>query len=103
MSAPRQSQSLRTLIALSLLACFSKGNHGPTAKIVEEIEAEGYNPNTLKVQIAQVRNGLLKLMGIEVPEAKGKLTPDQKTALDRRLANPFVKAKAKRLKGISSK
>ena len=108
MSAPRQPQSLRTLIALTLLSSFAKGNHGPTAKVITDLandgtdtkhlKKEGYNLNTLKVQIAQVRNCLLSLMGIELPfVVRGKMTAEQKAVLDKRLANNFVRVKAQRL------
>ena len=45
---------MKKIAAVLVLACFAKGNHAPTAKIVKAIEPVGYNENTLKVQVAQV-------------------------------------------------
>jgi hypothetical protein len=98
MSAPRDPKSLRSLIALTLLACFSKGSHGPTAEVVGQIEATGYNGNTPKVQVSQVRLSLLGQIGVELPfVVKGKMTADQKTQLDRLLSRKFNIDKSKAL------
>ena len=119
MAQPRNPKSLRSIIASLLLACFSKGSHGPTAEVVakvptykngnlkvrkpkldvERTKTHGYNDNTLKVQIAQVRLALLAKVGVELPfEVKGRMSEEQKMILDKKLNNPEVKSLARRLR-----
>ena len=63
---PIEPNSMRTLIRSEMLNAMLRGSHGPVDEIAEAIEHEGYNPNTIKVQVAQVRGEILAEVGIEI-------------------------------------
>ena len=98
MSASKNPKSLRSLLTLELLAAFAKGSSGVTSEIVDALEVSGYNSNTAKVQVAQIRLCLLEKLGVELPfEPRGRMSHEQKKVLDSRLQNPTVKAAARQL------
>jgi hypothetical protein len=95
---------MRHAIRLGLLVLFAKGKHGTVSEVLDTIEiGVGYNPNTAKVQVAQVRKVLLAELKVNTGQVKGRLTAAQIEAIERQLGKLPVKARIRELRDDARK
>lgn len=85
---------MRHAIRCALLALFALQKHGTVDEVEEQVSYSGdYNPNTFKVQVSQVRRDLLEELAIDTGKVQGKLTHEQKAAIEHQLGYKRVQAK----------
>lgn len=86
--APRQKESMRSLVREALLELLIGGSFGSVAAVAMTFtkDEEDYSLDSLKVQVSQVRNELLNKAKIVRPaKGRGMLTKGQIAEIERQL------------------
>jgi hypothetical protein len=95
---------MRHIVRCALLAEFAEGRHGTFEAISAGISVpRSYHPNSLKVQVSQVRRELLHECKINIGPVRGRLTNAQKAEIERQLGLVPVKKRIAKLQAAARK